>query len=92
LFAYHADVNSISWQPKALRQLRKIDAQAGKQIRSAVSTELRDLSNARNVKALTNHEYAYRLRVGNYRVFFDFDGAVRIVSIEEVRKRDERTY
>jgi len=33
-----------------------------------------------------------RLRVGNYRVFFDFDGAVRIVSIEEVRKRDERTY
>jgi len=30
--------------------------------------------------------------VGNYRVFFEFDGAVRIVSIEEVKKRDERTY
>ena len=50
------------------------------------------LSQARNVKALTNHEYGWRLRVGNYRVFFEFDGAVRIVSIEEVRKRDERTY
>lgn len=57
-----------------------------------MSTEWVDLSQARNVKALTNHEYGYRLRVGNYRVFFDFDGAVRIVSIEEVRKRDERTY
>ena len=57
-----------------------------------MSTELLDLSKARNVKALTSHEYGYRLRVGNYRVFFDFDGAVRIVSIEEVRKRDERTY
>jgi mRNA-degrading endonuclease RelE of RelBE toxin-antitoxin system len=57
-----------------------------------VSTEWVDLSKARNVKALTNHEYGYRLRVGNYRVFFDFDGAVRIVSIEEVRKRDERTH
>lgn len=56
------------------------------------TTELIDLSTARNVKALTNHEYGYRLRVGNYRVFFDFDGAVRIVSIEEVKKRDERTY
>lgn len=56
-----------------------------------MSTEWVDLSQARNVKALTNHEYGYRLRVGNYRVFFDFDGAVRIVSIEEVRKRDERT-
>ena len=57
-----------------------------------MSTEWVDLSKARNVKALTNHEYGYRLRVGNYRVFFDFDGAVRIVSIEEVRKRDERTH
>jgi mRNA interferase RelE/StbE len=85
-------VNSINWQPKALRQLRKIDAHAGKQIRIAVTTELVDLSSARNVKALKDHEYGYRLRVGNYRVFFEFDGAVRIVSVEEVRKRDERTY
>ena len=85
-------MNAINWQPKALRQLRKVDAHAGEQIRAAVSTELLDLSSARNVKALTNHEYGYRLRIGNYRVFFDFDGAVRIVSIQEVRKRDERTY
>jgi mRNA-degrading endonuclease RelE of RelBE toxin-antitoxin system len=85
-------VNSINWEPKALRQLRKIDAHAGKQIRAAVSAELVDLSKARNVKALVSHEYGFRLRVGDYRVFFDFDGAVRIVSIEEVRKRDERTY
>ncbi len=85
-------MNAINWQPKALRQLRKIDAHAGKQIRAAVSSELLDLSKARNVKALVNHAYGYRLRVGNYRVFFDFDGVVRIVSIEEVKKRDERTY
>ena len=85
-------MNAINWQPKALRQLRKIDAHASQQIRSAVNTELLDLSKARNVKALTNHVHGYRLRVGSYRVLFDFDGAVRIVSIEDVRKRDERTY
>ena len=85
-------MNAINWQPKALRQLRKIDAHSGRQIRAAVNTELLDLSKARNVKALTNHEHGYRLRVGNYRVLFDFDGAVQIVSIEVVRKRDERTY
>lgn len=50
------------------------------------------MSTARNVKALVDHEYGYRLRVGNYRVFFEYDGDVRIVNIEEVRKRDERTY
>ena len=57
-----------------------------------MNTELLDLSKARNVNALKNHEFGYRLLVGNYGVFFDFDGAVRIDSIEEVRKRDERTY
>lgn len=85
-------MNVINWQPKALRQLRKIDAHAAKQIRTAVTAELADLSKATNVKALGSHEYGYRLRVGNYRVFFEYDGAVRIVNIEEVRKRDERTY
>ena len=57
-----------------------------------MNTELLDLSKSRNVYALKNHEFGYRLLVGNYGVFFDFDGAVRIDSIEEVRKRDERTY
>lgn len=85
-------MNAINWQPKALRQLRKLPEARAAQIRSAVTTELVDLSRASHVKALTNHEYGYRLRVGNYRVFFEFDGAVRIVTIEEVRKRDERTY
>ena len=85
-------MNVINWQPKSLRQLRKIDARIGKQIRHAVSTELVDLAKARNVIALTDHEYGYRLRIRNYRVFFEYDGVVNIVSVEEVRKRDERTY
>ena len=58
-------MNAINWQPKALRQLRKLDVHSGKQIGLAVSNELLDLSKARNVKALVNHAYGYRLRVGN---------------------------
>ena len=46
----------------------------------------------KNVKALTNHQYPYRLRVGNYRVFFEHEEQIKVVRIEEVRKRDERTY
>ncbi|HDL1710241.1 TPA: type II toxin-antitoxin system RelE/ParE family toxin, partial [Mannheimia haemolytica] len=46
-----------------------------------------------NIKALTNHQYDYRFRVGNYRIFFNIEGeTMNIVSIEEVKKRDERTY
>ena len=86
-------MNTINWKPKALKQMRRIPAQAGAAIRRSVNAELIDLSAARNVKALTDHAYGYRLRVGDYRVFFDFlGGEVCIVNIEEVRKRDERTY
>ena len=85
-------MNAIAWQAKALRQLRKISAGSASEIRAAVSSELTDLTAARNVKALVNHQYSYRLRVGNYRVFFEYDGGIRIVTIEEVRKRNERTY
>ena len=58
----------------------------------AVREELSDLAAARNIKKLVNHTYGYRLRVGNYRVFFEFDGAIRIVTIEAVRQRDEQIY
>lgn len=72
--------------------MRKLPAPAGKAIRESVTAELSDLGQARHVKKLANHAYGYRLRVGNYRVFFEFDGAIRIITIEEVKKRDEQTY
>ena len=84
-------MNSIKWSPKAVKQLLKINKPEQVGIKNAVG-ELTHLPDTRNVVALTNHKHQFRLRVGNYRVFFNFDGAVRIVLIEEVRKRDERTY
>lgn len=84
--------NTILWQPKALRQLRKLEARDNLLVRAVVQRELADLSVSRQVKALVGHEYGYRLKVGRWRVLFDFDGEVHIVSVEEVRKRDERTY
>ena len=44
------------------------------------------------VKRLAQHQYQYRLRVGRYRVLFDVAADVKIISIEEVKKRNERTY
>ncbi|HSH49529.1 MAG TPA: type II toxin-antitoxin system RelE/ParE family toxin [Halomonas sp.] len=46
----------------------------------------------KDIKPLKRHQYQYRLRVGRYRVLFDVETGLRVVSIEEVRKRDERTY
>ena len=82
----------IDWKKKARKQLDKIaDGQTKVEIKNAVSS-LTDLPNASQVKKLTNHQYGYRLRVGRYRVFFDVAEAILIVTIEEVKKRDDRTY
>lgn len=84
-------MNTIHWTLKAAKQLRKLDRQHQASIRDGVNT-LTAMPQCANVKSLTNHEYGYRLRIGNFRVLFNWDGNIRIVEIEEVRKRDERTY
>ncbi|MEO9387098.1 MULTISPECIES: type II toxin-antitoxin system RelE family toxin [Chromobacterium] len=84
-------MNSISWTLKAAKQLRKLDKQDQQAIVGAVGG-LTAMPDCRNIKALSNHEYGYRLRVGNYRVLFDWSGSLKIVEIQEVKKRDERTY
>jgi len=85
-------VNRIEWKRKALKQLRKFDRQYRVKIFDAVG-ELTDLETCSNIKRLANHTYDYRMRVGSYRVFFDLiDGEITIVEIQEVKKRDERTY
>lgn len=82
----------VIWQPKALKQLKKIGERT---IQGRILTASRGLSkfpSCSNVKRLANHERTYRLRVGNWRVLFDVFEEISIISIEEVRKRDENTY
>lgn len=84
-------MNSIHWTRKAVKQLLKLHTTHQVQVRDAV-TILSYMPDVSNVKALVRHSYAYRLRAGNYRIMFDWDGAIKVVSIQEVKKRDERTY
>jgi mRNA interferase RelE/StbE len=45
-----------------------------------------------DITELKNHPYGYRMRVGRYRVLLDFAKVIKIIKIQEVKKRDERTY
>jgi mRNA-degrading endonuclease RelE of RelBE toxin-antitoxin system len=86
-------MNEVTYHKKAARQLRKLQPSDSKAVR-AECNKLANMPNCQNqdIKALAGHKYQYRLRVGNFRVFFDFDGVAKIVRIEEVKKRDENTY
>jgi mRNA interferase RelE/StbE len=82
---------SINWAKKAVRQWLKIPATDQRRIAAEVD-KLKWFPAASNVKALTNHQFGYRLRVGQYRILFDVQSAVRIIEIQEVKKRDGSTY
>lgn len=85
-------MNSIIWTKKARKQLAPIPVKDVGSIIEAVES-LTAWPEVKNVKALVGRE-GYRLRVGRYRVLFSVtpEGAVAIICIEEVKKRDERTY
>lgn len=84
-------MNRVNWTKKALKQLKAIDNIDQAMVYEAVGA-LIAWPNCRNVKALIARK-GYRLRAGRYRVLFDIvDGKPRIITIQEVLKRDGRTY
>ncbi len=87
------DCMQIQWSRKALKQLLKLKNKLiQKQIKDAVANQLPSFRQSSNVLPLNNHQYQYRLKVGRYRVFFNCLEDIQVVAIEEVKKRDERTY
>lgn len=82
----------IIWQPKALKQLKKVGDRTIQERILLAARELAAFPEVSGVRKLANHEHDFRLRVGNWRILFDVFEKVRIVSIEEVKKRNERTY
>jgi len=84
-------MNEVQWSTRALRQVRKLPDSVRQKIADSAA-DLENMPNCQQVKALQDHRCGYRRRVGQYRILFDWDSIVRIVSIEEVRKRNEHTY
>lgn len=82
----------VIWQPKALKQLKKAGDRIIQERILAAARGLVTFPDVPNIKKLMDHEHGYRLRVGNWRILFNAFEEVSIVSIEEVKKRNERTY
>lgn len=90
---YYEAMKEIIWHNRARKQMKRIP----KQYREAILTNVDKLvdfpeCDELDIKPLKKHEYDYRMRVGRYRVLFDDKDDVQIIAIQEVKKRDNRTY
>ena len=86
-------MNEIIWHNRARKQMKRIP----KHYREAIHDSVDQLATfpeceQLDITELKHYRYDYRLRVGRYRVLFDHDNGVKIIKIQEVKKRDERTY
>ena len=85
-------MKTITWKPKAVKQLRKLKDPVGQRRIVGAIGGLTAFPDVTNVKALVNHDCDYRLRVGDFRVLFNLFESIEVISIEEVKKRNENTY
>lgn len=86
---YNFKMKSIEWTSKARKQLKKLPKEYQRNVLSAVDLLYSFPDCQGDIKKLQGKE-GFRLRVGRYRVIFDDLGT--IIEIQEVKKRDERTY
>ena len=71
----------ISYEKRALHELEKLETSISRRIIIAVEGLAQDPS-SKDIKKLKGKEDYYRLRVGNYRIIFVFEGSsIKILKI-----------
>lgn len=86
-------MKEIRWHNRARKQMKRIP----KNYQDAIFDSVDKLVGfpgcaSLDIKYLKKYKYDCRLRVGRYRIFFDNKEAINVIAIQEVKKRDERTY
>ncbi|MGZ5435109.1 MAG: type II toxin-antitoxin system RelE family toxin [Pyrinomonadaceae bacterium] len=67
----------IEYSPSAIRDIDDLPPKTRNQVLK--KTERLQSGLYGNIKRLTNNDYAYRLRMGDYRILFDVEGELIII-------------
>jgi len=78
----------LRFRPAALRQLRKLDSQMARHIKSTTET-LRTEPRPPGVKALTGQRGWLRIRVGDYRIVYEVRDSELVVLVIQIGHRSQ---
>jgi mRNA interferase RelE/StbE len=78
----------LRFRPAALRQLRKLDSQIARRIKSATEA-LRTEPRPYGVKALTGQHGWLRIRVGDYRIVYEVRDSELVVLVIQIGHRSQ---
>ncbi len=83
----------VIWSKAAIKQLTRIDTRYQKTIKQKVSSLTDFPLVGLDIRKLSEFDNRHRLRVGDYRVLFELlDGEPNILEIQEIRRRQIKTY
>ena len=77
---------TVDLKPRAIKDLKHLQKQDALRIADALERLQSDLTG--DVKKLTNFTPEYRLRVGQFRVLFEFENETRIIVYRVVHRRE----
>jgi mRNA interferase RelE/StbE len=78
-------IRRVRWQPSALRDLRALPIQVARRIGGSIDRYAE--TGAGDVRKLEGVQGLYRLRVGDYRVIFEFEDGQLVVVVLRIRNR-----
>ncbi len=82
------DSFKLRWKKSAVRELRKIDRQVIPRILNAAE-QLFDDPYPSGTRKLQGADYTYRIRIGNYRIIYEVDTLIRVITVLRVRHRKD---
>lgn len=84
--AYQIQIEKV-----ALKQLSKIEKPAREKIR-AVINDLAENPRPHGYKKLVDEGGLYRIKAGDYRIIYEVQDKILLISLLRIAKRSERTY
>nr|WP_321457244.1 type II toxin-antitoxin system RelE/ParE family toxin [uncultured Cohaesibacter sp.] len=79
----------VAYKSQAVKALKRVQPKRAKSIQSAINKLAEDPDRTDlDVKQLAGRD-GFRLRVGDYRVLYDRDDEIRILSIEKIGPRGD---
>lgn len=83
---------SVRFSKKAQKQFKKLSPNEQKQIKSGIRRFTEDETFGDVKKIKTSNPTIWRLRLGDWRVFFDKDKEKLRINVTEIRRRTSKTY
>ncbi|MGD1907690.1 MAG: type II toxin-antitoxin system RelE/ParE family toxin [Leptolyngbyaceae cyanobacterium] len=80
---------TVEYEPEAVKDLKRFNPNIRKRIVTKIDWLAENFENVQPLPLSANLAGFYKLRVGDYRVIYEFEDAIRVITVDRVGHRSE---